>query len=135
MGMIKKYKLQNKFTRHDVCFGEAKAKLFKATDIFVYPSYSEGFSLGILEMASVGKPLVITTGCHFSLLAKYRAGIIVNPKSKEISAAIALLAKDAKKRKVFGANAKRLIEENYSMSAIGDKLLKIYSKSKLAKHE
>ncbi|MEP7167009.1 MAG: glycosyltransferase [Candidatus Woesebacteria bacterium] len=108
------------------CYGKKKADLFKASDIFVYPSYSEGFSLGILEAGSTGLPLVLTTGCHFDEVGKTKSGLIVKPEPKALAKALQKMIDDPKLRKIAGANAKRLIQENYSMDSIGRLLLNTY---------
>lgn len=108
-------------------FGEQKARLFKASDIFVYPSYSEGFSLGILEAAATGLPLIITEGCHFEEVRTNQAGIIVRPLAKEIFNATMKLVSNTALRKKYGQNARKLIESQYSMNKIGHDLQSVYA--------
>lgn len=126
--LIKQYKLENSVKLLGTCFGEAKARLFKATDIFVYPSYSEGFSLGILEALAAGLPLVITTGCHFELVKKEGAGLIVEPNEKAIAAALESLVNSGTKRATMARKAVKLIDKHYSMKKIGNDLLSLYKK-------
>lgn len=126
---IQKRKLSKHITLMATCFGEKKAQLFKASDIFVYPSYSEGFSLGILEAAAAGLPLVLSEGCHFPLVAKKKAGIIVKADASEIATAIMKFVDNNTLKISTGLQAKKLVETYYSMSVIGDKLLKIYSQA------
>src|SRR3984893_8714784 len=45
--------------------GQDKADALAAADIFVAPSYSEGFSMSVLEAMAAELPSVITTGCNF----------------------------------------------------------------------
>lgn len=123
---IKKRRLGKSITRIGTCFGEQKARLFKASDIFVYPSYSEGFSLGILEAAASGLPLVLTQGCHFPQAAKSGAGITVVPDSKELAAAIMKFAKSKNLRDTSAKKARQLIASHYSMDHIGKMLYKTY---------
>lgn len=111
------------------CFGEEKAQLFKASDVFVYPSYSEGFSLGILEAASVGLPLVITTGCHFDEVQGSKSGFVVKPTPEALCKALEKVATSPALRKEFSHNVKQLIQSKYSMEAIGNKLLDLYKKA------
>ena len=40
--------------------GHEKEALFKQSDIFILPSYSEGFPLSVLEAMSYGLPLIVT---------------------------------------------------------------------------
>lgn len=126
---IQKNKLQKRITLLGTCFGEEKSQLFKASDIFVYPSYSEGFSLGILEAAAAGLPLIITTGCHFDQVKTRKAGIIVEPNASEIAQAIEKTAGDLKLRGEFSKNIRSLIDSEYSMQAIGNKILALYEKA------
>ncbi len=118
--------LAHKITLMGTCFGQEKAALFKASDIFVYPSYSEGFSLGILEAASIGLPLVITTGCHFDTIARVGAGKVVPPDSNMLAQAIAALADAPSERKKCGNNARQLVERKYSTKRVYDLLSAIY---------
>lgn len=125
--LIHEKKLEKRITLLGTCFGEQKARLFKATDIFVYPSYSEGFSLGILEAAAAGLPLVITTGCHFEEVGKSHAGIVVEPSGNAIFLAIMKLAMHPAIRKNYAANAQALVESRYSTAKIGTTLRHIYA--------
>ncbi len=108
------------------CFGKKKADLFKASDIFVYPSYSEGFSLGILEAGAAGLPLMITTGCHFEEVQKSGSGLVVAPKPKLIASALQKMIDSQELRKSASSNVKKLIKDKYSMESIGNSLLDIY---------
>lgn len=126
---IKKRRLQDSITLIGTCFGEQKAQLFKASDMFVYPSYSEGFSLGILEAAAAGLPLLITEGCHFSQVQSEHAGMVIKSDASALAAAIMKLANNTQERVQFGKHAKLLVERRYSMDAIGKKLLRIYSQA------
>lgn len=107
-------------------FGEKRAQLLKASDIMVQPSYSEGFSLALLEYASIGKPMVITKGCHFEKLGERKAGLVVAIEPKSIAQGINYMYENPKKRKEFSRNAALLIKEKYSIEVIGSKLLNFY---------
>jgi len=107
-------------------YGDNKSYLLKASDIMVQPSYSEGFSLALLEYASIGKPLVVTSGCHFDEVEKYKAGIIVDGNPNDIADAINRLADNPDQIGHMSKNAKKLIKENYSAEIIGRKLTNIY---------
>lgn len=126
---IKKNKLGKRITLWGTCFGEEKSQLFKVSDIFVYPSYSEGFSLGILEAAAAGLPLIITTGCHFEEVEEYKAGIIVDPDDRKIAQAIEKLGSNQSLRQEFSHNASQLIATKYSMEVIGDRILTLFKQA------
>lgn len=124
--LIKKYRVEKKVTLLPATHGENKRLLFKASDIFVYPSYSEGFSLGILEAAAVGLPLILTEGCHFPEASKAGAAITVMGNSQQLGMALQKVTHSPSLRKKMGYQAKALIQKKYSMPAIGKQLLKVY---------
>ncbi|MFZ1721294.1 MAG: glycosyltransferase family 4 protein, partial [Microgenomates group bacterium] len=125
---ISKFQISNRVVLLPACFGEEKSMLFKTSDVFVYPSYSEGFSLGILEAAAAYLPLVITTGCHFPDVSRSESGIVVPPLPEKIAEAISTLITNSKLREKYSKNAFTLINEKYSMSYIGNTLLSEYAK-------
>lgn len=107
-------------------YGESKKILLKASDIFVYPSYSEGFSLAILEAAGVGLPVVVTTACQFPAIAIHKAGIVVTPTADALANGIRQLLQSRVKRRRYGANARLFIQRYFSMDTIGRKYVHLY---------
>lgn len=124
--LLKKYDIKN-VTLMGTCIGEEKKLLFKASDMFIYPSYSEGFSLGILEAGAAGLPLILSKGCHFDEVETSRAGIITDNNPRELKKAILKIIDNNEFRKQAADNAKKLIESKYSLTAISNTLLKVYS--------
>ena len=49
--------------------GERARQVWGAADAFVLPSYSEGFSMAVLEALACRFPCLITTACNFPELA------------------------------------------------------------------
>jgi glycosyltransferase involved in cell wall biosynthesis len=133
LSTIKKIIRERKITKRVLLLGpttgETKARLFKASDVFVYPSRSEGFSLGILEAASIGLPLLITTACHFDEVGRRRAGIVVDVAVSSIRGGLSQMnAYSGKERVAIGVRAAALIAQKYSTEAIGDQLVQLYIK-------
>lgn len=127
--LIKQYKLRRSILRLGAVYGSQKADLFKASDAFIYPSRSEGFSLGILEAAAAGLPLLITSTCHFPEVKIFQAGFIMKPSVNDICEQIIQFSKlTPEARKTMSQNAIRLIRQRYSMSRVGRDLELLYEK-------
>jgi glycosyltransferase involved in cell wall biosynthesis len=112
-----------------VCAGATKANLFKASDIFIYPSYSEGFSLGILEAAGAGLPLIITQGCHFAHVAEVEAGLVTETSVEGLTEAVRKMVGHPELIKSKGKNAQGMIKKEFSAQKITQELLEIYTQA------
>jgi glycosyltransferase involved in cell wall biosynthesis len=104
-----------------------KQSLYEVSDLFVHPSYSEGFSISILEALNAGIPVFITKQCNFPDVKKFNAGIIIEgPKVNNIKKEFSLLNKNS--IKIYQLNAKKLIKEKYSIKIMSKEIIKLYDK-------
>ncbi len=106
--------------------GQLKYSALAAASIYVAPSYSEGFSMSVLEGMASGLPCVITTGCNFPEAAQVAK--IVNIDAAEVASAIINLLEYPKQAKEMGYSARQFILENYTWDRIANKMIGIYSK-------
>ncbi|QIZ72475.1 glycosyltransferase [Oxynema aestuarii] len=106
--------------------GELKYAALAATDLYISPSYSEGFSLSVLEGMASGLPCVITKGCHFPEAASDRAVWEINPDPVEIAEATIALLKDRRLAREMGDRARQLIFAEYTWERIADRLRSLY---------
>ena len=81
-------------------------KYMRACDIYVQPSYTEGYSTTICEAGILGKPIIgtNTSGGIFEQLADGVNGIIISPDPDEIARAVAGLIRDEGLREKIGRN-------------------------------
>lgn len=105
---------------------DSKYALLQRADIFVLPSFSEGFSYAILEALVVGTPVVITPACNFPLVESCEAGLVVNPTVNDLTAAIGLLVKDELLRIRMGKAAYHLASKNFSWTEVAKKMANFY---------
>lgn len=99
-------------------------------DIFVLPSWREGFGLVNIEANSVGVPVITTDiiGCKDSI-ENGKTGILVESKNKdELIKALEYLIKNTQKRIDMGQNGIKRVEMLYDRNAIWDELLNEYNK-------
>jgi glycosyltransferase involved in cell wall biosynthesis len=90
----------------------------QASDVFVFPSYYEGFGLSILEALACGLPSVLTkVGSAAEIVNNYENGIVVTPRSRdELYDAIKWILKNKDLWEVLGRNARKSVEK-YSTEA------------------
>ena len=106
--------------------GELKLATLAAANIYIAPSYSEGFSMSVLEGMATGLPCVITTGCNFPEAGIADAAKIVNTNHKDISDALIELLQDADGAKKMGDRARQFILDNYTWDKIALKMISVY---------
>ena len=97
-------------------------------DMFVSPTYSEGFSNTILEAMASGLPVVSTrTVGVVDCLEDGRDALLVEPRDADaLAAAIARLLDDDSLRKTLAARALDEVRTYYSWSAVARRIESIY---------
>ncbi|MEM9273618.1 MAG: glycosyltransferase [Cyanobacteria bacterium P01_F01_bin.143] len=108
--------------------GQLKYSSLSAADIYIAPSYSEGFSMSVLEGMASGLPCVITTGCNFPEAAQEQAAYVVNINADAIAEALVQCLQSPQEAKAMGARARQLILEKYTWDKIAKNLIDIYQK-------
>lgn len=107
--------------------GSLKYAALAATSVYVAPSYSEGFSMSVLEAMASGLACVITTGCNFPEAASAQAAHVVNSNANEIAEALIECLSNPKQAKQMGTRARQLIFEQYTWEKIASNLSKVYT--------
>lgn len=104
------------------------AAYLQAADIFVLPSTTEGLSNALLEgMASGLSPIATSVGGATDLIENAKSGILVPPDDRQaLSFALFTLLSDAELRTRLGENARKVVQNNYSLAAVAEKLNILY---------
>lgn len=107
--------------------GEQARRAWGAADAFILPSYSEGFSMAILEALACSLPCVFTTSCHFPEAGRADAAIVVDPRADAVTAALrGLLERSPAERARLGQNGRKLVQADYTWDQQGDRLAAVY---------
>lgn len=106
--------------------GTLKSAALAAASCYVAPSYSEGFSMSVLEGMASGLPCVITTGCNFPEAATAQAAQVVSPDADAIAEALIQCLSQPEWSKEMGCRARELIFQSYTWEKIANRLFQVY---------
>ncbi len=106
--------------------GVLKYAALSAANLYVAPSYSEGFSISILEGMASGLPCIITTACNFPEAAKAKAAHVVEININAIANALIECLSNPQQTTEMGDRAREFIFQNYTWDRAADKLIQVY---------
>jgi len=108
-------------------YGRDKLAAYAAADVFVLPSFSEGFSMAVLEAMAAGLPVLITPGCNFPEAVEAGAAVCVEPTVDGTEAGLrTLLELSDAERDELGRRARQLIQRCYTWDRVAKKMLELY---------
>jgi len=104
---------------------------YKMADIFVFPTFYEGFSFATLEAASSGLPIIATKANGTEdLIENGKNGFLLKTRSpKEISKKMNLLIKNTNLRKEMGRKARKTVIKKFSWEIIATQILEVFKKT------
>ncbi|HEX3624663.1 MAG TPA: glycosyltransferase [Verrucomicrobiae bacterium] len=108
--------------------GQTKIALLHSADLFVLPSYSEGFSMSLLEAMACKVPVVATQSCNFPDVTVRQAGWECDCTRESVYGTLnEALREDDSARQQRGLNGYRLVAERYAWPAIVSTILEACS--------
>jgi glycosyltransferase involved in cell wall biosynthesis len=118
-GLAASLGLQNRIVFTGPVTGRVKTHLLYSSDLFILPSYSEGFSMSLLEAMACGLPVIATRACNFPDISRSHAGWECDSTLDSLGDALktALQAPESERRQ-RGQNGRRLIETRYTWPTI-----------------
>lgn len=110
---------------------------FAMSDVFVLPSYREGFPNAVLQAGSMNLPSIVSnvSGCN-EIIENNKNGIIVSPKNqKELELAMLQFLDDKDLKKKLKANARNVIATHFDKNLVWSELKKEYELNLKKKHQ
>ena len=124
---VNNYKLHSKIKFTGYVTGKQKESLYRKSDLFILPTYSENFGLAIAEAMSYGIPVITTKAAPWSIIVKNNCGwwidIGLDSLSKAITHALNTPLKELQEK---GINARRVISKYYTWSIVAPKIADTY---------
>ncbi len=114
--IVKREKLGESIIFHGRTDDVTLERLYQQADIFVLPSYKEGFGIVLLEAMYYGLPIVTTNISAIpELVRDGETGLLVSPgNSQELATALATLIEHPGIRKDLGHASRKQLLQNYS---------------------
>lgn len=106
--------------------GDLKYAALAAAQLYVSPSYSEGFSMSVLEGMAAGLPCVITENCNFPEAKTANAAFVVSAQAQAIGEALIACLQHPLQAQQMGSRAKAFVHQNYTWESAAQKLLATY---------
>jgi glycosyltransferase involved in cell wall biosynthesis len=103
-------------------------EILTAMDVFVLPSLTEGISNAILEAMACGLPVIATdVGGNPEIVIHEHTGMLVPlSKPEALSHALKVLLGDVNIRVKYGDNARKMIEEKFSLQRMVREYEEVY---------
>ena len=128
-GLISRLEGSKEFVRC-VDFTKTPEQYMAASDIFVLPSYREGFGSVIIEAASCGLPSIGSNiyGLSDAIMAGETGLLVPVRSSKLLEKAMLKLVDNNKLRKDMSLNARKRVTHHFSQDEITLKILQLYKR-------
>jgi glycosyltransferase involved in cell wall biosynthesis len=112
---------------------EERLAALAAADIFVLPSYSEGFPIAPIEALAAGLPVILTEACNIPDIEEAGCGLIVNPETTSLAEAMSQLANNRELGKQMGTRGRQLALAKYTWDRIASRMMQVYESVLLGK--
>jgi glycosyltransferase involved in cell wall biosynthesis len=127
--LVRKLKLQDNVKMPGLVAGSQKANLLREADLFVLPSYSEGFSVAVLEAMAEALPVLLTDQCGFPEAGRARAARIVDATEEALTTGLReLMSMSDDERRRMGRKGRELVAREYTWPRAAQKMLDEYER-------
>lgn len=108
-------------------FRQDVASAMGASDIFLFPSWYEAFSLATIEAAACGLPIVATeiNGTE-DFIIPGETGLFIEHDPDHIASALSPLLEHVSERRRMGENARRIVEQSYTWDRVAESTEQAY---------
>lgn len=124
---IKENSLENHIKLVGMLTNEVKKAALSDADMFVLPSYSEGFSIAVLEAMASGIPALVSDRVGFGdFIKKYSAAYVAPLTVTGVKNGLLEMLGRSEVRDKYKTNADKMLKENFNISDVANRMLNAY---------
>lgn len=125
--IVDEFRLKDRVTFTGALQGDLKAAARSSAEIFLQPSFSEGFSMAIIEALACRLPVLLTPGCNFPEAVQAGAALSVEPHIEACETGLSeLLSKSNSELRAMGLLGRSLVESRYQWDTVAQETLGLY---------
>jgi glycosyltransferase involved in cell wall biosynthesis len=125
--MVDELNLRHCVTLVGMLPGPRKWSALAAASLFVLPSYSEGFSVAVLEALGMGLPVLVTHPCHIPEVASHKCGWVIEPEPGPLEQALEeFIHMPPQAGAQMGQRGRDLIQQRFRWPVIGRQMAEVY---------
>jgi glycosyltransferase involved in cell wall biosynthesis len=126
---IEKNHLQNHIQLVGMLTDHDKKEALADADVFVLPSYSEGFSIAVLEAMTSRVPALVSDRVGFGdYIRRYQAAHLTPLTTAGVSEGIIKILQDDQYASQLAKQAFKMVKENFDIAVVANQLLEEYKK-------
>lgn len=126
---IEKHQLGSKIKLVGMLTDDIKKAALADADLFVQPSYSEGFSIAVLEAMASRLPAVVSDRVGFGdYIKKYDAAGLTELTVESVTNSLEKALQNNSYRNQLAENAYQMVSENFDITIVANRLLEEYKK-------
>lgn len=125
--MIDELSISNSVTVTREVTSEELENYYQLADVYLQPSYQEGFCLALLDALSYGIPVIGTpVGAIPEMIGNNRGVLLTSPSKDEIVSSVISLLQSPKLREEYGKNGREFAMNNFSWKRIAEQNIAVY---------
>ncbi|PWJ56726.1 glycosyltransferase involved in cell wall biosynthesis [Dyadobacter jejuensis] len=126
---ISQHQLEGKVKLVGMLTDTLKKEALADADLFLLPSYSEGFSIAVLEAMTSGVPALVSDRVGFGdYIARHQAAYLCKLEPDDIAKGMLKILQDSDYAQNLAKRAQKMVEDNFDIRVIANQLLAEYKK-------
>ncbi|MCA9367243.1 glycosyltransferase [Candidatus Kaiserbacteria bacterium] len=124
--LVQKHQLGDRVLFTGLLQGNDIWSAYRDADLFVLPCRTDTFPMAIIESCAMGTPILTTDNCEIAHIVRGAAGETTPFDADEFANKMDALMDDPERLKKYSVSAQRMIQNEFSMQAVGDQLESLY---------